>query len=207
MIRFLTISLLLTLLLTSCGTYKYPTSSGIRSIAPKEVNTYYADTAQAYVYRTRLTAFQKEINGNLVVKSISPDTHRLALLSDFGQTLFDISVFSDTYVVHYAMADLNKKKVVKEVASLFRLLTSRRFATEALIFPTQQYFPVYVANGDYYTYEERNLVEIKHVKGSKERFSVRFSDVQDALPQQIDIKHKRYPLSLSLQLDSAQSEL
>ena len=207
MIRFSIISFLVSVVLVSCSTYKYPASSGIRAIDAKEVNTYYTDTSQAYVYRARLHAFKKEINGNLLVKNIHPDTHRIALVSDFGQTLFDISVFPESHVVHYAMADLNKKRVVSEVASLFRALTARRFATQSLIFPAQQYFPVYVAETDYFVFEEQGLTEIKHTKGSKEHFVVRFEEIEEDRPLQVKIAHKRFPIMLSLQLDKEQSVL
>lgn len=207
MIRFLTFSGLLALLLTSCGTYRYPNQLGVRNVNTTEVNTYFTDTAQAFVYRARVQAFQKDLNGNLLIKTISPETHRIALVSDLGQTLFDMSIFPENHVLHFIMPDLDNKRVAKEIAFLFRTLTQRQFSQKAITFSGKQAFPVYVVNNAYYAFEERNLADITSTKGKQELLLIHFDSIKQAIPGRIDIEHKRLPIRISLALDRERSEI
>lgn len=207
MTRFLIYSTFVILFLGSCRSYQYPNAVGIRESHQQELNSYYVDSTHTYVYRSQIQAFGKDVNGNLVIRTIAPDVHRVALLSDFGQTLLDVSVFPDRYVLHTAMADLNKKMLVKEVVHIFRALTERRYAQHALIFMDKQHYPVYTVDDRFYSMEERHLARIAVAKSGKERFLISFADVQGRLPKKVMIEHKKYPLVMQLNLDKKQSVL
>src|SRR5690606_15168108 len=135
--RFLTYSFFLLLFFASCGAYRYPNASGIRESATQELNNYYIDTAQTFVYRAKLHVFKKDMNGNLIVKTLTRNEHRVALVSDFGQTLFDVSLSPDGYELHYAMHDLNKRRVVREIVDIFRSMTKQRHDPSAVMFSYQ----------------------------------------------------------------------
>lgn len=207
MIRFLVYSVLFVAVSTSCGTFKYPNAVGIRESQQQQLNNYYLDTARTYAYRAAISAFDKDISGNLVIKSIAPRVHRVALLSDFGQTLFDISVFPDRHVLHYAMDDLNKKMLVKEIASIFRALTEQRLAQSALIFMDKQHYPVYVIEDRYYTWRERQVAEIMQVRGAKERFKVTFAETGRNLAKKVQVTHAKFPITMQFTLDEKQTNL
>lgn len=207
--RFLTYSFFLLLFFVSCGTYRYPNASGIRESEPKELNNYYIDTAQAFVYRAKLNAFKKDINGNLMVQTLARNEHRVALVSDFGQTLFDVSISPDEYELHYAMHDLNKRIVVREIVNIFRTMTEQRHATSAVMFANQQhYYPVYVVDNCYYVLKERKVERIQQAKGAKEHLTIVYREWNDEdIPTSIAIEHKKFPLTMNLTLDVDQSAL
>ncbi len=207
MIRFLIYSSFVFLSLGSCRSYQYPNAVGIRESHQQELNNYYVDSTHTYVYRSQIQAFGKDVHGNLVIRTIAPDVHRVALLSDFGQTLFDVSIFPDRYVLHAAMADLNKKMLVKEVVRIFRTLTERRYAQQALIFMDKQHYPVYTVDDRFYSMEERHLARIAVAQSGRERFVISFVDVQGKLPKEVAIEHRKYPFVMQFTLDKKQSVL
>ncbi|GHE40666.1 hypothetical protein [Sphingobacterium griseoflavum] len=179
----------------------------MRTSHQQEVNNYYTDTTHTWVYRSQIQAFGKDMTGHLIIRAMAPNTHRLALVSDLGQTILDVSVFPDRHELHAAMADINKKILVKELAWVFRSLTERRYVQNALIFMDKQHYPVYVVDDHFYSMEERHLADIVVTKNGKERFHVSFDDVQRKLPKNITIQHKKYPVAIQLKLDEKQSVL
>ncbi|RZF60136.1 hypothetical protein [Sphingobacterium corticibacterium] len=207
--RFLTCSFFLLLFLASCGTYRYPNASGIRESATQELNNYYIDTTQTFVYRAKLHAFKKEMNGSLMIKTLGRNEHRVALVSDFGQTLFDVSISPDGHELHYAMHDLNKRRVVREIVDIFRTMTTQRHATSAVMFANQQhYYPVYVVDNNYYVLKERKVERIQQAKGAKAYLAIVYQgwNAED-IPTSIAIEHKKYPITIDLALDVNQSIL
>lgn len=207
--RFLTYSFFLLFFFVSCGTFRYPDASGIRGSEPEELNNYYIDTAQVFVYRAKLHAFKKDINGSLMVKTLGRNEHRIALVSDFGQTLFDVSIVPDEYELHYAMHDLNKRMVVREIVNIFRTMTEQRHATSAVMFANQQhYYPVYMVDNCYYVLKERKLERIQQAKGSKEHLTIVYHKWnEENIPTKIAVEHKKFPLTMDLALDLDQSTL
>ncbi|MBD1420830.1 hypothetical protein [Sphingobacterium chuzhouense] len=207
--RFLTCSFFLLFFFVSCGTYRYPNASGIRRSEPKELNNYYLDTTRAFVYRAKLNAFKKDINGNLVVQTLGRNEHRVALVSDFGQTLFDVSISPDEHELHYAMHDLNKRIVVREIVNIFRTMTEQRHATSAVMFANQQhYYPVYVVDNCYYVLKERKVERIQQAKGAKEHLTIVYREWnEEDIPTKIAVEHKKFPLTIDLTLDVDQSTL
>ncbi|PRD53923.1 hypothetical protein [Sphingobacterium gobiense] len=207
MIRFLICSFFLLVFFVSCGTYQYPNASGIRESAPKELNNYYIDTAQTFVYRAKLDAFKKHINGSLLVKTLARNEHRVALISDFGQTLFDVTISPSEHKLHYTMHDLNKRMVVKEIVNIFRTMTEQRHATSAVMFANQQhYYPVYVVDNCYYVVKERRVERIQQVKRAKEHLTILYGEwSEEDIPTRIVAEHKKFPLTIDLTLDVDQS--
>lgn len=202
---FLSISCLALLFLCSCSAYKFPESTGIRSIPTTAVNRYFIDTLATSVYRCKIQAFKKDLNGSLVIKTLGRDKQRVALVSDFGQTVFDISILPDQYEAHYVMPDLDKKMLLNELSSLFRTLTQERHSQQALLFAAQQHWPVYQAENCYYQYKDRRLASITWVRGNKTRAEIHFEGLAGKRPKHIVVEHKRFPLTIDLVLDLKQS--
>lgn len=207
MIRFLIFSLYSSFLLVSCAVYRYPEAVGMRESEMKELNTYYIDTTKAFVYRAKVNAFKQDVSGTLLVKALAADEHRIALVSDFGQTLFDLTISPDKDVVHFIMPDLDKKFIRKEIAGIFRTMTQRTFASSALMFSGKQHYPVYVSNDSYYLLKQREVDRITKTKGTKERFTVIYNDVNSGIPLGVTVEHQQLPITIHLFLDRNQSTL
>ncbi len=173
------------------------------------MNNYYIETTTTFVYRAKLHAFKKEMNGSLMIKTLGRNEHRVALVSDFGQTLFDVSISPDGHELHYAMHDLNKRRVVREIVDIFRTMTTQRHATSAVMFANQQhYYPVYVVDNNYYVLKERKVERIQQAKGAKAYLAIVYQgwNAED-IPTSIAIEHKKYPITIDLALDVNQSIL
>src|SRR5690606_5286398 len=151
-----------------------------------------------------MNAFKKDINGSLIIKTLGRNEHRIALVSDFGQTLFDVHISPDGHQLHYAMHDLNKRRVVREIVDIFRTMTTQRHATSAVMFANQQhYYPVYVVDNNYYVLKERKVERIQQAKGAKAYLTIVYQgwNAED-IPTSIAIEHKKYPITIDLALRS-----
>ena len=205
--RFLTFSFILLLFFASCGTYRYPNASGIRESAAQELNSYYTDTTQQWVYRTKLQAFDQHMQGSITIKALGRNEHRITFVSDFDQVLFDVHLLPNGYELEGATPSLGKRAVAKEMVNIFRTLTAQRFATSAVMFAgQQQYYPVYVQDDCYYVVKERKVERIRQVKGTQEYLEIVYQtwNVKN-VPTSIAIAHKKYPITIDLALDAKQS--
>jgi hypothetical protein len=112
--RFLILSVFI---LLSCGTqYKIANTLQEKSVNKVVKNPYFNQIGKEYSYRFKITFMKNEMKGNFIVKKIDDSTHRAVMTSDFGNTLFDLSITNTDYTLHYAMPDLNKKIVVNTLA-------------------------------------------------------------------------------------------
>jgi hypothetical protein len=88
---------------------------------------YFNTTKKEYFYNANLDVFGNSISGILVVKKIDVERKRLALLSEFGNTLLDFEFYKDEVKVIYIMEDLNKKFIVKKLKRYFQLLVHSKY--------------------------------------------------------------------------------
>lgn len=207
--RFFICSFFLIFVFASCGTYQYPNASGIRASPPKEINSYYIDTAQSYAYQAKLQIFKSDIKGSLSIKTIARNKHRIVLVSNSGQTLFDVSILPEAHNLHYAAHGLNRRIVVREIINIFRTMTAQRHATSALMFADQQqYYPVYMVDNCYYVLRERKVERITQVRRSKEYVSIHYQQWnENDVPVSIAVEHIKLPLTIDLKLDEERSTL
>lgn len=84
------------------------------------------------------------------------------------------------------------------LADIFRIITERRFANAALIFKDKQHYPVYIAGDSYYKLKRNVVDNIVTVRGGREQLVVDFNSPKDAIPEQIEVQHKKYPLKVNL---------
>ncbi|MDM1497611.1 hypothetical protein [Myroides odoratimimus] len=133
MIRVLLISLC-SLLAVSCKSIKLDgiyTDSFITQESVIE-NNYFATLGEEHFFRANMTVFKHELSGLLVVKRMDENQHRVVMTSDFGNTLFDFSIYSDKYAVNYVMSDINKKLILNILAKDFQLFTAVQLPVKKL---------------------------------------------------------------------------
>lgn len=75
-----------------------------------------------YLYASKINVYGNSINGLLVIKKIGEGHKRLALLTDFGNTLLDIEFIGEEIKVNYVVEDLNKKVIINQLKKNFQLL-------------------------------------------------------------------------------------
>ncbi|MCC9042132.1 hypothetical protein LNQ81_05430 [Myroides sp. M-43] len=133
MIRVLLISICV-LIVVSCKSVKLDNVYN-DTFTPKEIvidNNYFAKVGEEHIFRANVTVFKNELSGLLVIKRIDKDLHRVVMTSDFGNTLFDFSIYSDRYTANYVMTDINKKFILNILANDFQLFTAVKLPTSAV---------------------------------------------------------------------------
>lgn len=199
MLRFLILSLFI-LTLTSCGTtYKIPGTQEKNKEEQQIVNPYFNQINKEYSYRFNITFMKKEMKGNFVVKKLGEDSHRAVMTSDFGNTLFDLSISQDKYILHYAMPDLNKKVVVKTLAEDLQTILKNDFQLDEriktstnIILKSEDVSLIFDPN------ETNYFHELVRLKNNKIRTINQFSSNQSDFPEKIFIKHNHFNLSIEL---------
>ncbi|EHO15538.1 hypothetical protein [Myroides odoratimimus] len=133
MIRVLLISLC-AFLAVSCKSIKLDYIYTDNFITQESVieNSYFATLGEEHIFRANMTVFKHELSGLLVVKRMDENQHRVVMTSDFGNTLFDFSIYSDRYVVNYVMSDIDKKLILNILAKDFQLFTAVQLPVKKL---------------------------------------------------------------------------
>ncbi|WP_282629753.1 hypothetical protein [Empedobacter sedimenti] len=195
--QFLILSLFI---LTSCGTtYKIANIQDKQKDEKVVVNPYFNQINKEYGYRFKITFLKKEMKGNFVVKKIGENSHRVVLTSDFGNTLFDLSVTDSDFTLNYAMPDLNKKVIVKTLAEDLQTIFKDDFSIDEriktpnlIILKSDEVSLVFDENqSDYFT-------ELIDLKKNKIKTINKFTSNKSDFPDHILIKHNHFNLSIEL---------
>jgi hypothetical protein len=88
---------------------------------------YFNTSQKEYLYSADINVFKNALSGILVVKKLENGSKRLALLSEFGNTLLDFEFIKDEVNVIYIMEDLNKRIIVKKLKKYFQLLVQSEY--------------------------------------------------------------------------------
>lgn len=77
---------------------------------------------EEYLYRATITAYGHTFSGLLAAKITADNTWRVALTTDFGNTLFDFENQNGKIKTNYITADLNKKIIIRTLTTDFKHL-------------------------------------------------------------------------------------
>lgn len=129
--KYLVISLLL-LSLFACKSYRVDGELVSKDVEQTLVLPYFNETDFEYLYSGKIEAYGNSLNGILIVKKISDSEKRVALISDFGNTLMDFKIKNGEVEVKYVLEGLNKKIIVKKLKKYFQLLVNSKYNVEAI---------------------------------------------------------------------------
>ena len=82
---------------------------------------------EEYLYRATITAYGHTFSGLLAAKITADNTWRVALTTDFGNTLFDFENQKGKIKTNYVTPDLNKKIVINTLTTDFQKLLQTHF--------------------------------------------------------------------------------
>ena len=198
---YLVISITL-LSLFACKSYKVDGELVSKGVEQTVVLPFFNKTDFEYLYSGRIEAYGNSLSGILVVKKISDSQKRVALLSDFGNTLMDFKIENGEAEVNYILDDLNKKIIVKKLKKYFELLVNSNYPVET----------IYEKDGNkIYTSELQSkriklfentsgsIQQVKQVSRLKEKVEVEYfssSDIADS----IHFKSNEIPFEMKFQL-------
>jgi len=104
--------------LGSCSpSYKLP--SEYQSVATTQtiIANPHVRVGEECLYRTTITAYGHTFSGLLAAKITADNTWRVALTTDFGNTLFDFENQKGNIKTNYITPDLNKKIVIRTLTT------------------------------------------------------------------------------------------
>ena len=114
---------LLAIGLSSCSpSYKLPPEYQSVTTTPTTMNNPYIRVGEEYLYRATITAYGHTFSGLLAAKITADNTWRVALTTDFGNTLFDFENQNGKIITNYITPDLNKKIITHTLTTDFNHL-------------------------------------------------------------------------------------
>ena len=192
---------LLIILVSSCSVYQGPVDSKKDYNSNDETveNTVFATIGEEHVFRAEVKVFKKELSGMLIVKRMNEEEHRIVLTSDFGNTLFDFSIYKDGYKANYVMPDLNKKIVLNMLAHDFGyLIRSQYQPIEKAVTESQIVYKSKEKKGQSFIIvntKDKEVREVIYSKTYKPKVRYKFGEEVKGI---IEIEHLNLPLNIKL---------
>ena len=116
------------LLLVGCSTpYQLPSQYQLAPKTTETVKNPHFSVGEQYLYRATITAYGHTFSGLLAAKITADSAWRVALTTDFGNTLFDIEKKEGRVEVNYALPDLNRKVIINTLTADFQKLLQTHF--------------------------------------------------------------------------------
>ncbi len=199
MMRFFLISCFL--LIFSCGSY--PKKEGFQLDNTSQttlVNPYFSNSEIDYVYKSKIEIYDNQFGGLLIIKKISDHNHRVAFTTEMGNKLFDFSFTENDFKVNYIVDDFDKGLLIKILKQDFKTLITESLITESQYQndKVDVYETVLYNKKHFYFYDSHELVKINRVKGTKEKVSFIFSNINDSIADKIVIEHYNIKLKITL---------
>ena len=114
--------------LGSCSpSYNLPAEYQSMATTPTTIANPHIRVGEEYLYRATITAYGHTFSGLLAAKITADNTWRVALTTDFGNTLFDFENQSGKIKTNYITPDLNKKIVIRTLTTDFQKLLQTHF--------------------------------------------------------------------------------
>ena len=198
---YLVISITL-LSLFACKSYKVDGELVSKDVEQTVVLPFFNKTDFEYLYSGKIEAYGNSLSGILVVKKISDSQKRVALLSDFGNTLMDFKIENGEAEVNYILDDLNKKIIVKKLKKYFELLVNSKYTVEAIYEKDgNKIYTSEIQSKRVKLYENASgsIQQVKQVSRLKEKVEVEYfssSDIADS----IHFKSNEIPFEMKFQL-------
>lgn len=198
--RFLLISICF--LVVSCGSYskkqgfnpKMPSTEIIK-------NPYFSNTDIDYIYKASIHVYNRDFSGLLIIKKINEQEHRVVFTTEMGNKLFDFTFTENHFQVNYILDKLNRKMLINVLKNDFKVLVSDNLQVintfseaNTNVFETSIY-----NKNHYYYFENKQLTQVVRTKNGKAKVQFLFSEINNHLADQIDIKHHNIKLDITLQ--------
>ena len=109
--------------LGSCSpSYNLPAEYQSMATTPTTIANPHIRVGEEYLYRATIAAYGHTFSGLLAAKITSDNTWRVALTTDFGNTLFDFENQNGKIKTNYITPDLNRKIIIRTLNTDFNHL-------------------------------------------------------------------------------------
>ncbi len=203
MIRFLAISLLATVVLTSCS---LKTTEGLRQVPFTKIeveNPYFSNAEIDYVYKAKIEVYGKNFGGILIIKKIAAESHRVVFTTEFGSKLFDFQFEDDTFTKNFVIEDLDKKFIINILKDDFKLLVNEK-AKILEVYESENQRIYKTHNDERFNFYFINagtgqLQKIVNTSKTKEKMEIDFISSDGKIADTIAIKHSNIKLTIDLE--------
>ncbi|WP_410006327.1 hypothetical protein [Aequorivita nionensis] len=203
MIRFLAISLLATVVLTSCS---LKTTEGLRQVPFTKIeveNPYFSNAEIDYVYKAKIEVYGKNFGGILIIKKIAAESHRVVFTTEFGSKLFDFQFEDDTFTKNFVVEELDKNFIINILKDDFKLLVNEK--TKILEVYESENQRIYKTHNDerfnfyFINAGTGQLQKIVNTSKTKEKMEIDFMSSDGKIADTIAIKHSNIKLTIDLE--------
>lgn len=203
MIRFLAISFLSIIALTSCS---LKTTEGLRQVpfSKTEIeNPYFSNPEIDYVYKAKIEVYGKNLGGILIIKKTAAVSHRVVFTTEFGSKLFDFQFEGDTFTKNFVVDDLDKKFIVNILKDDFKMLVNEN-AKVLEVYESKNQNIYKTQDGErfnFYFLEDKSerLEKIMNTSKTKEKVEIDFISSDGKTADTIAIKHNNIKLTIDLE--------
>jgi hypothetical protein len=203
MIRFLAISLLAMVVLTSCS---LKTTEGLRQVPFTKIeveNPYFSNAEIDYVYKAKIEVYGKNFGGILIIKKIAAESHRVVFTTEFGSKLFDFQFEDDTFTKNFVIEDLDKKFIINILKDDFKLLVNEK-AKILEVYESENQRIYKTHNDERFNFYFINagtgqLQKIVNTSKTKEKMEIDFMSSDGKIADTIAIKHSNIKLTIDLE--------
>lgn len=203
MIRFLIISFLSILFLTSCS---LKTTEGLRQVDFNKVeveNPYFSNPEIDYVYKAKIEVYNKNFGGILIIKKTGVRSHRVVFTTEFGSKLLDFKFEGDDFTKNFVVEDLDRKFIINILRDDFKLLINE--SAKVLIAYESDNQNIYKTKTDrrynFYFLDKgsKKLDKIVSTSKTKEKVEVDYTSSEEDIADGISIKHDNIKLRIDLE--------
>lgn len=199
--QLLVISFVLFLFI-SCKSYQ------IQGVTQKETalnsfqNLYFSEQSTDYVYKAHIEVFGNSLSGILVAKKINDSIHRIALTTDFGNTLLDFELSEKDFKVNYIVSNLNRGLIISTLKKDFRLLLVKDHAVQSVSENNDDI--IYKSHeGNRYSYfyqrkKDNSFYKLVNTSKTKEKVTFSFLPKNTTFAESVLIQHHNMPLKIEL---------
>jgi len=200
--RFLQISLIAILSLSSCA---LATTKGLEEVeitATSIKNPYFADSAKDYVYKANFEVYGHEFSGILIIKKLATQHHKVVFATEFGTKMLDMELNNDNFTINFIANDLNKKILINTLKKDFEILLQEEVSVSKSY--QNEQFRI-LSNNDggrsnyYFIRKENNYLEkLINTSKTKEKVIFNFKSKDGKLAKEVLVEHKNIKLTIGL---------
>lgn len=190
------------LFLISCKPYK------LNGVTQKEIipnnfqNLYFSESSTDFVYKAHIEVYGNNLSGILVAKKMNDSIHRIALTTDFGNTLLDFELSEKDFKVNYIVSNLNRSFIISTLKKDFRLLLTMDHSVLS-VFENKDdiIYKSYEDNSYNYFYQRKKdniFYKLVNTSKTKEKVTFTFLAKNTTFAESVLIQHYNIPLKIEL---------
>ena len=202
-------SFIICIFLLSCTGSKY---SGYEFIPiAKEAFSYrpiFPDTIQTVKFKSEINIYKNYLTGLLIVKKESDSSLRTILLTEMGIKLFDLNVKNNSYIINFAIEQINRQDLFDLIAQDVRLIFTDYLKNSRIdLFADNKSdlrllrinnFGTWLYH--YFDADKPFIKRIESATGKNPEIELTIEYSKDSIPEELYLKHRDFDIELGLEV-------